>query len=556
MDDNLQIWVVDSLEKIFPNTIPPYNKELTPEPNWIRPPVEDRLVPRTGNDILLFCGARNEVESGQIAVRSENNISTLKIETGPLRHVSRCGVIGQENVRTFFQGLVSIDGYYYPDPLLEDKELKIEASVTRAIWVNVYIPSNTAPGRYKGNIRIIADKKVREIDIELEVWPFILPDKPSFRLNLWFKPQYLCEYYQVKKWSQEYWNLVQKYAKDLAVHGQKVITAPFCGPHSLVDWYLEQNGGYGFDFTRLDRHVELFMNQGINELIEFFTMYPPHSPEKVSLELINRRTGENKKEIISVGSAKYDQIWTTFIRALSKHLEERGWLDKAMIKISDEPTKEEIDCWRKAAKLVKKASPRLKVTDAFARTKPYEQFIDCVDVWAVHLWNFDHDFAARCQSKGAEVWWYTCNDCNNPNTFIKSSLIEARLIPWLMWENKVDGFLRWSYIDWSKTPWCDTKGYSSSPQGDKFLVYPGAEGPASSIRWEAMREGMEDYEYLTILDQLMKEKPYISKESRTKLDRAIHRVVMGEKYTRDPFTLRSVRAYIAKAIVELSSVPC
>jgi hypothetical protein len=33
-------------------------------------------------------------------------------------------------------------------------------------------------------------------------------------------------------------------------------------------------------------------------------------------------------------------------------------------------------------------------------------------------------------------------------------------------------------------------------QGDEYLVYPGAHGPMSSIRWEQLKEGIEDFELI------------------------------------------------------------
>ena len=36
--------------------------------------------------------------------------------------------------------------------------------------------------------------------------------------------------------------------------------------------------------------------------------------------------------------------------------------------------------------------------------------------------------------------------------------------------------------------------------GDGFLVYTGKDGPINSIRWENIRDGIEDYDYLAIFN--------------------------------------------------------
>jgi len=35
--------------------------------------------------------------------------------------------------------------------------------------------------------------------------------------------------------------------------------------------------------------------------------------------------------------------------------------------------------------------------------------------------------------------------------------------------------------------------------GDGMLVYPGPAGPINSVRWEIIRDGIEDYDYLALL---------------------------------------------------------
>jgi hypothetical protein len=58
-----------------------------------------------------------------------------------------------------------------------------------------------------------------------------------------------------------------------------------------------------------------------------------------------------------------------------------------------------------------------------------------------------------------------------------------------------DGFLRWAYNSWPKDPNVDSR-FIKWPSGDDFLVYPGAR---SSVRFERLREGIQDYEKIRIL---------------------------------------------------------
>ncbi|MBN2501147.1 MAG: DUF4091 domain-containing protein, partial [Anaerolineales bacterium] len=80
------------------------------------------------------------------------------------------------------------------------------------------------------------------------------------------------------------------------------------------------------------------------------------------------------------------------------------------------------------------------------------------------------------------------------------------------WLERVDGLLYYSTTDWSSDVWGDA--WNDHGNGDGFMFYPPKDGtiaydacqPQSnrlvpSIRWELLREGMEDYEYLWLLNQ-------------------------------------------------------
>ena len=44
----------------------------------------------------------------------------------------------------------------------------------------------------------------------------------------------------------------------------------------------------------------------------------------------------------------------------------------------------------------------------------------------------------------------------------------------------------------------ECSGGQPYPAGDCYMVYPGPDGPISTVRWEIFREGVQDYEYLKL----------------------------------------------------------
>jgi hypothetical protein len=91
----------------------------------------------------------------------------------------------------------------------------------------------------------------------------------------------------------------------------------------------------------------------------------------------------------------------------------------------------------------------------------------------------------------------------------------------------MSGILYWALNFWSQTPnpWLNANTFISGFEcsdgyilnGEGSLLYPGnyvkeftgqpnVDGPVSSIRFELLREGIEDYEYLSLLKDLGDEK--------------------------------------------------
>ncbi|MCP3961227.1 MAG: DUF4091 domain-containing protein, partial [bacterium] len=114
------------------------------------------------------------------------------------------------------------------------------------------------------------------------------------------------------------------------------------------------------------------------------------------------------------------------------------------------------------------------------------------------------------------VWWYFLYGDRPPlpnPTVMDRTGIEARITPWLAWRERVEGLVYYSTTAWDPSPWTDPWLDDRDGNGDGFLFYPPTDGTiaydpcqpqsnrlVTSIRWELLREGMEDYEYLWLLN--------------------------------------------------------
>jgi hypothetical protein len=101
-------------------------------------------------------------------------------------------------------------------------------------------------------------------------------------------------------------------------------------------------------------------------------------------------------------------------------------------------------------------------------------------------------------ARGQTTTFYVCCNPSYPNNFLFSPPVEGRWISWYAIAHGYNGFLRWAYDAWPGDPMRDAR-YGSWPAGDSYLVYPGGN---SGIRFEKIREGIVDYEKISIIKTL------------------------------------------------------
>jgi len=119
-----------------------------------------------------------------------------------------------------------------------------------------------------------------------------------------------------------------------------------------------------------------------------------------------------------------------------------------------------------------------------------------------------------------------CSKPEHPNTFTFSPLAENEMMGWYAMATGYNGFLRWAYNSWGQDVEQDSR-FRSWPAGDTYLVYPGAR---SSIRFERLREGIQDYEKIRIL------KASFEKEGTAEANQKLIRILE----MLNPFTLPNI----------------
>lgn len=471
---------------------------------------------------------------------------------------------------------------FFPDAFLEQEEIRILDERTQPLWVSVRVPTHARPGRYTGTVGIIldlhdGDAVAVDVPVTLDVWPFALPERPHLHHTEWFWPEAFCRYNGVEPWSDEHWDWIRRTAEDMAAHRQDMILTwiiPWGGrkadTHSLVRMTRQADGSFEFDFSRLDRWVETFKAAGV-EWIEGGHIARRiggwHSPIGFVRFPVYREDGSLlPTDRQSMPEEEFESICEALLKGVYAHLKERGWHEQYVQHVADEPQADNRDSWCRIALLVREWLPGVPRIDA-VMSEGLEDYCE----WRVP--QIQKIEAPAKLEEPEQLWSYVClaPQGEYPNRFLDYASIRNRIIFWLSWTLNLRGFLHWGYNAWRAwtgvpvpieiSPWTDATGGSiycqddnPLPAGDPHIVYPGRETICSSIRWEVVRKGMEDYEYLWLLSDLASEAP--AGPARQRAEELLARVRTEiapdpAHHTRDDALLLSIREQIGEAIAAL-----
>ena len=492
-EESFSVWASDPLKKIFKDTKPAANEKT----------------------FLYVEAVRNEYAAAQFAVTVEKGNPEIRLKTEPLEGPSGFKIsfsanfigyvpVAKNTPGTPAEELVRPAPSDFPDPLLDVDSIRLKAGETQPVWVTVFIPPEAPAGNYTGEIHVFSGKTNASIQITLNVYPVTLTPERTLWLTNWFNAEGLASYYNVKPWSEEHWRLIRSYAKFISKYRQNVIITPIL---QLIKFIEASNGTIECDFSNLDRWVGLFIEEDVVGRIEgghLAYRKEWEAKEFYSYETVVYRADGSlayKVPSMDVASKEYYGFLSKFLPQLQKHLEEKGWINIYMQHLTDEPIPVNSESYRTLAGYVRKLAPKVRIIEANQAT---EELAGALDVWVPLLNQFDENqnFYKERKAAGEEVWFYTCLAPTGkyPNRFIDYPLIKVRILHWINFKYNLSGYLHWGLNYWSENPFKNVEP-NNLPPGDAFIIYPGREGPLSSIRLEVLRVGVQDYELLKMLEE-------------------------------------------------------
>jgi hypothetical protein len=255
----------------------------------------------------------------------------------------------------------------------------------------------------------------------------------------------------------------------------------------MIKWTKRANGTWTYDYAHFDAYVSLAMECGITQQINCYSMVPVGN----KISWFDERSGQSVTVEPRPGTVEYEKIWRSFLTDFRDHLKRKGWLDKASIALDEREEGE----MKKMFAFLKDTAPELKVSMAGFYFKEINPAIyDFSSNWRA-IDQISGDVLASRKKSGLKTTFYVACMIPKPNTFTFSPPAESCYEGWFASALGFDGFLRWAYNSWTEKPESDSR-YIKWPSGDAYLVYPDAQ---SSIRFERLREGIQDYEKIRIL---------------------------------------------------------
>ncbi|MEH1968337.1 DUF4091 domain-containing protein [Nostoc sp.] len=511
--------------------------------------------PKSKTRIDLYA-ARGEYEPFQIGIRAPNNgLTNVNVSVSDLSGPNN-QLISNKNITLYREHYVHVTHSspnekgssnpplgtgWYADGLipfvnpenqadikgaeLDAVPFNLKARNNQPIWVDIFVPRDAQAGQYQGTFTVSSDQGVVTGKINLKVWNFELPIKPSLNSEFTF--------YEHQDKSDMVELLKHKLMPDAHFN-------PADEPELMKHWGL--------------RSRSLPFWSGAN--VSTCKMAPAPSLKKI-------RTTAAKHESGLFLYARYaDEI------------------DNCPNLIK--PVKQWARNFHQAGIATALAmTPTPALYDDGSGTGR-----SAVDIWVVLPESY-HEAPKRISEvlqKGDKVWSYNAlvQDGYSPKWQIDFEPINYRIHPGFISQSLgLTGIIYWRVDLWTKEPWKDVQTYSQKKDyypGEGMLFYPGKQvglkGVVPSMRLKWLREGVEDYEYLEILKSrvgvartsLREAAPttWFDSAHQPLSDHRRHRQEWGlrlarrvgldwKNWTRDINLLESVRRQLGEEIERLSS---
>jgi hypothetical protein len=567
---------------------------------WTTPPSErvfkDSTVPADTSSGIKFYAAKNESEPFQVVVKpASSGAVTVNIGDFGSGIESEISQVKYVNVISATDALGRTGPY--PDPLWpigKGESVSLTANENTAFWFTISVPATIPAGNYSANVVI----GVINIPVTLHVFNFQIPAELHVESKMNYSDNKILTKYGVTGTGANYWFYVDKikqYFIDHRLTSRSVLwsgglTTDYAAPYIDYDCngtFTDNDGIWGFD-KPAERYLagSGLMNgtftQLFNEGVGFpsFQVATFHDNDSSADQRPPTFCGLTRSAadwyIANNPASVYNQKWWQYMAAVRNYLYSKGYLSKAYYYFANEPQDQaDYDAVAWYTRHLKNAAPDLKLMvsenprpEIFANTNYVSD--RQVDIWVPVLNEYDPAVSHEREKNHGEVSWVYFLYGTRPPYFNPITLdhpgIESKFTGWFLWKYRVKGIAYYQLNDWRQNPWTADPRAGTNQNGDTFMLYPpSASGDGSisygsnnhrmvpSIRFELMRDSLEDYEYLYLLNSGQQPQVDVANPSDTQADKII---TSTTSYTRDSGFMYNLRRLIGEKLGgEIATIP-
>ncbi|MBO4548925.1 MAG: DUF4091 domain-containing protein, partial [Abditibacteriota bacterium] len=440
--------------------------------------------------------ARGESESVSLLVTANTrDLAGVKLDFEPLRdkqgnyiypEIHPLGYVLVKNP-TPSSGGFEIPGYY-PDPILPNEPFDVAKDKNVTCLYTVSVPRDAVPGDYKGTITISPqDEKATRLNVSLRVYDVtLLPQSYLRQVFVTRNTAKNSAYYD--QWTDEHFRAFTK------LHLKYRICCQQQNSEGILDFgsvfSRDSKGRTVADWTRFDADVEYWFRLGMTQFCGFFTGFAD--------------------SVDAIGDKDYLR---TRLGLLASHLKDRGWLDRFYLYFYDEPSPDKQDKIIELCDWVHREGPGLRIIHTYNYLEQ-EPFIGHADVIVADIDVFKPETGEKIRDNNGEYWAYTCISnrvfAYPDNWKIDNYGTSHRALGWWLFRYKAQGYLYWGTDYWAVDPWENPETFPYG-NGDGSLFYPSRDRttlPYPSLRLDNYRDGVEEYDLLTMLEDKYKADPF------------------------------------------------
>ncbi|MGA2032745.1 MAG: glycoside hydrolase domain-containing protein [Thermoguttaceae bacterium] len=229
------------------------------------------------------------------------------------------------------------------DHLAAEPPASLPANSSYPFWVSLQVPRGAAPGVYEAAVTVEAEGMVAvEVPLQLEVLDWRLPDPKDFQtlMALEESPYAVADHYQAPPWSDAHFKLLEKTFASLArVHNGwlniPVLMNTEFGNREDSPLLIthKKDGSYAFDFTAVDRYLDLAIRHcGKPQVVNFIVMHAGNPGDNrmalspVEVRVRDEQTGKLERlRVDSKMAAEAKRVfWKRLATTIYDHMKRRG----------------------------------------------------------------------------------------------------------------------------------------------------------------------------------------------------------------------------------------